>query len=132
MSRSEYYNYIDKHLHINAQRIIDGGKLNMLNLHLHSENFYLHFFNLLYGYELENMNNKLQNVEAIDLIDNKNKIIFQVSATNTKQKIESTLVKNIWKEYIDYTFKFISIAKDASNLRSNTYNNPHEVKFTPT
>ncbi len=131
MSRSVYYDYIDKHLHINAQRIIDGGKLNMLNLHMHSENFYLHFFNLLYGYELENLNDKLQNVEAIDLIDHKNKIIFQVSATSTKRKIESTLSKEIFKQYLDYTFKFISIAKDASELRSSTFKNPHAITFSP-
>ena len=131
MSRALYYDYIDKHLHINAQRIIDGGKLNMLNLHMHSENFYLHFFNLLYDYKLENLNSTLQNAEAIDLIDHKNKIIFQVSATNTKQKIESALKKNIFKQYLNYNFKFISIARDASQLRSNTFNNPHSIAFNP-
>lgn len=69
MNRDIYYNYIEKQLHILAHRIIISGKLNMLHLHLHSENFYLHFFNLLYGYNLKNLNDISQNVEAIDLID---------------------------------------------------------------
>ena len=63
MNRNEYYNYIDGKLHTLAHRITTGGKLNMLSLHMHSENFYLHLFNLLYDYELENLNQSLQNVE---------------------------------------------------------------------
>lgn len=131
MNRTEYYNYIDEKLHVLAHRIITGGKLNMLSLHMHSENFYLHFFNLLYDYVLENLNQILQNVEAIDLVDHTNKIVMQVSSTNTKQKIESALEKNIIQEYSNYTFKFISIAKDASNLRKNTFNNPNSIDFNP-
>jgi len=131
MNRTEYYNYIDEKLHVLAQRITTGGKLNILSLHMHSENFYLHFFNLLFGYKLENLNTFLQNVEAIDLIDNTNKIVIQVSATNTKQKVETTLEKEIIKTYSAYTFKFISIAKDASNLQKNTFRNPHSIFFNP-
>ncbi len=98
---------------------------------MHSENFYLHLFNLLYDYNLENLNQSLQNVEAIDLIDHTNKIVTQVSATNTKSKIESALKKDIVNLYSAYTFKFISIAKDASNLRKNTFINPHSISFNP-
>jgi hypothetical protein len=131
MNRNKYYNYIEEKLHTLANRITTGGKLNMLSLHMHSENFYLHLFNLLHDYELENLNQSLQNVEAIDLIDRTNKIVAQVSATNTKFKIESALKKDIIKKYSDYTFKFISIAKDASNLRKNTFINPHSIFFNP-
>jgi len=105
--------------------------LNILGLHVHSEDFYLHFFNKLYGWNLTNLNHKLQNVEAIDLVDNSSKIIVQVSATSTKEKIESTLQKNILNTYNKYNFKFISISKDASALRKRTYANPHGVTFVP-
>ncbi|WP_298472455.1 ABC-three component system protein [uncultured Maribacter sp.] len=131
MNRSKYFEYIDEKIHTLAHRIQTKGKLNILNLHLHSENFYLHFFNLLYGYELINLNSSAQNVEAIDLIDHKNKIIFQVSATCTKQKIESTLSKDIFKKYNGYNFKFISISIDATDLRTKTFSNPHSVGFNP-
>ncbi|MEH6703527.1 MAG: ABC-three component system protein [Galbibacter orientalis] len=131
MNRSKYFEYIDEKIHVLAHRIQTKGKLNILNLHLHSENFYLHFFNLLYGYDLVNLNSNTQNVEAIDLIDHKNKIIFQVSATCAKQKIESTLSKNIFKKYSGYSFKFISISKDATDLRTKTFSNPHSVSFDP-
>ncbi len=131
MNRTLYFNYIDEKLHVLARRIETKGKLNMLDIHLHSENFYLYFFNLLYGFDLENLNSKLQNVEAIDLIDHKNKIIIQVSATCTKQKVESALEKPILKNYKTYSFKFISISKDATELRKKTFNNPESLVFNP-
>ena len=132
MNRNLYYIFIAKQLHTLSGIIETGGKLNLLDLHVHSENFYRDFFNLLYAYKLENMNSKLQNVEAIDLIDHKNKILIQVSATSIKQKIESALSKNIIKNYNGYTFKFISISKDSSDLRKKNYTNPHSINFTPT
>ena len=131
MNRNLYFNYIEEKLHVLARRIETRGKLNLLDLHLHSENFYLYFFNLLYGFKLENLNSKLQNVEAIDLIDHTNKILIQVSATCTKQKVEAALGKQILEKYKNYTFKFISISKDASKLRNQTFKNPYSITFTP-
>lgn len=131
MNRSQYFNYIEEKLNTLATRIESRGKLNILDFHLHSEDFYLHFFNKLYGWNLINLNKKSQNIEAIDLVDRSSKKIVQVSATNTKEKIESTLQKDIIKTYNEFNFKFISISKDASNLRKKTYANPHDVTFTP-
>jgi benzoyl-CoA reductase/2-hydroxyglutaryl-CoA dehydratase subunit BcrC/BadD/HgdB len=106
------------------------GKLNILDLHLHSENFYLNFFNQLFDWQLQNMNVVKQNVEAIDLIDKTNSIVIQVSSTATKTKIESALSKKL-SSYSGYSFKFISISKDASELRDKTYNTPHDIIFDP-
>ena len=131
MNRSLYFNYISKKFHELSGEIKTRSKLNLLDFHVHSENFYLHFFNLLYGYKLENMNSKLQNVEAIDLIDHQNKVIIQVSATSTKQKIESALSKDIINQHKGYNFKFISISKDASSLRNKKYSNPYLIAFSP-
>ena len=131
MKRSKYFDYIEERLNLLATRIKSRGKLNILNLNVHSENFYLHFFNNLYGWNLNNLNSKLQNVEAIDLVDHSNKLLIQVSATNTKQKIESALIKDIIKKYKGYTFKFISISNDASSLRKMQYKNPYKITFNP-
>ncbi|MBU0534112.1 MAG: SMEK domain-containing protein [Candidatus Omnitrophica bacterium] len=131
MNRTLYFNYIEEKLSTLACRIDSRGKLNILDLHVHSENFYRDFFNKLFGWQLDNLNKKLQNVEAIDLVDHVNKLVIQVSATNTETKIESALAKGIIKKYHDYTFKFISISKDASNLRKKTYTNPHSINFIP-
>ncbi len=114
-----------------ATRINIKGKLNILNLHNHSEDFYLHLFNAIFDYNLVNLNANLQNVEAIDLIDQKNKIFIQVSATATKDKIEDSLKKDSLKKYSGYNFHFISISKEASDLRTKKYLNPHSISFNP-
>lgn len=131
MKRDLYYNYIQERLTTLCTMINTNGKLNMLGLHNHSENFYRDFCNKLYGWNLDNLNTKQQNVEAIDLIDNSSKLIVQVSATNTKQKIESSLKKEIIKKYPSYTFKFIAISKEADKLRKETYINPNGITFNP-
>lgn len=131
MNRNPYFDYIEERLHVLARRIETRGKLNLLDLHLHSENFYLHFFNLMYGFELQNLNTVITNVEAIDLIDHTNKYVIQVSATCSKKKVESALSKESLKDLSDYTFKFISIAKNASNLRKKSFSNPYFINFTP-
>ena len=131
MKRSKYFNYIEEKLTVLATRINSRGKLNILDLNIHSENFYLYLLNELFGWKLENLNKIKKNTEAIDLIDHSNKYVIQVSATSTKAKIESALAKDGIKKYPKYNFKFISISKDASGLRKNTYSNPHSIAFKP-
>ncbi|WP_226409212.1 ABC-three component system protein [Dechloromonas denitrificans] len=130
MERSKYWDLCEYRLSVLCTRIEVRGKLNILNFHNHSENFYLHFLNELYGYKLTNMNEVQQNVEGIDLVDKENKIVIQVSSTATKSKINSALAKDL-SSYKDYSFKFVSICKDASSLRANSYENPHNLIFNP-
>jgi len=130
MNRSKYWDLCEQKLSVLCTSIEVRGKLNILNYHNHSENFYLHFLNELYGYNLKNMNEVQQNVEGIDLLDEENQIVLQVSSTATKTKIDSALTKNL-SAYTGYAFKFISISKDASALRKNTYKNPHKLVFAP-
>jgi len=130
MNRVNYFNYCEERLHVLAYRIEGRGKLNFLELNLHSENFYLHLFNAMFGWNLENLNAVKQNSEAIDLIDKIGRIIIQVSATSTKAKVDSALKKDL-SSYAGYSFKFILIAKDATQLRDKTYANPHKLIFTP-
>ncbi|MCI5165140.1 MAG: hypothetical protein D3903_03355 [Candidatus Electrothrix sp. GM3_4] len=130
MNRQENFNFIEEKLSFLAFRIEMRGGLNILDLNLHSENFYLHFFNLLFDWNLQNLNTVEKNSAGIDLIDTANKIIVQVSATATRQKVESALSKNLSK-YNDYNFKFISISKDAKRLREQTFSNPHNLTFSP-
>ena len=131
MNQSTYFDYIEERICTLATRIDKRGKLNILNLHIHSETFYRDFFNVLFDWKLENLNESKQNVEAIDLIDHQNKVLIQVSATSTKQKIESALSKDIINQHKGYNFKFISISKDASDLKNKKYSNPYSITFSP-
>ncbi|GMU85894.1 MAG: hypothetical protein AMXMBFR48_11360 [Ignavibacteriales bacterium] len=105
--------------------------MNILDINGHSENFYQYLLNEIYGWKLENENLNIQNVESIDLIDKNNKYIVQVSSVATKSKIENSLSKDSIKKYKDYTFKFISISKDADNLRKDLFANPNKINFIP-
>lgn len=131
MNRPNYFNVIEERINLLAIRIISRGRLNILDFHGHSENFYQFLLNEVYGWTVTNENDFKQNVEAIDLIDHTNKFILQVSSTANKQKIESSLSKDSIKTYKGYTFKFVSIARDADELRKQTYINPHGIAFNP-
>lgn len=133
MQRKNYFDYVEEKLAILSIRVKNRGKLNILDVHMHSENFYRDFINLLYGWSLENANNRLQNIEAIDLIDDNVKLIVQVSATATKTKINNSLSKKNIEEYAKrgYTFKFVSIAENADQLRQQKYNNLYNIGFNP-
>lgn len=130
MNRSTYFNSIESRLSLLATRIEMRGGLNLLDMHLHSENFYLHFFKVLFGWELQNLNAVRQNAAGVDLVDTTNNLIVQVSATATKQKIESALAKDL-STYKGYSFKFISISKNAKDLRTKKFSNPHNLIFSP-
>ena len=132
MNRSVWFNYIEEKLGTLAFRINQRGKLNTLDLNIHSETFYADLCNMLFNFQLVNLNQFKQNVEGIDLVDSKNEIIAQVSATCTKQKIEDSLNKNIFSKYGGYKYKFISISKEAGKLRENTFKNPYNMLFDPT
>ena len=131
MERQGYFNYISERLAVLAYRIDMEGQLNILDLHIHAEDFYRDLLCLLFGWSLVNLNSEEQNVEAIDLVDNTNKLIVQVSATNTKEKINHSLSKIDVNVYKCHTFKFISIARSAATLREKSYTIPQGIKFNP-
>ncbi|MCI9036091.1 MAG: SMEK domain-containing protein [Lachnospiraceae bacterium] len=131
MNRSEYFNYIEKKLNILSYRIKNRGKINLLDLNIYSETFFADLMSHLLGYNLKNINQIKQNTEGIDLIDENNKIIAQVSSTCTKQKIENSLAKEIFQVYPDFNFNFIAIVGDADQLRTKAFKNPHKISFNP-
>lgn len=131
MNRAYYYNYIEECLTTLSLRIERRGRLNLLDYNLHAEHLYRDLFNLLFDWKLCNINDIQQNAEAVDLVDVTNKIIIQVSATNTKSKINDALSKIPIPQYNDCTFKFISITKNAKNLKNKTYTAPQGISFSP-
>ncbi|WP_445147539.1 ABC-three component system protein [Dyella sp. Tek66A03] len=130
MERSRIFQACSNRLAILATQVDMLGKLNVLNNHLHCEDFYAELLNLIYGYQLKNMNALEQNADGFDLIDEVAELLLQVSATATKKKVESSLNRDL-ASYKGHGFRFVSISKDASHLRSGTYSNPHDLDFDP-
>lgn len=132
MKRKREFDYIEEQLNILAYRINNRAKQNLLELNIHAENIYCNLINIVFDLELENLNNTYRNIEGIDLIDYKNKVLVQISSTCTKQKIENSLSKNIYSEYKGYRYIFFSISKEISKtIKEHTFNNPFKVNFNP-
>lgn len=131
MKRLVYFEVIERKLSSLGYRIGLLGKINLLNIHNHAEDFYSRFLNEVFGWKLKNLNAKLQNAAGIDLIDTPNKFAVQVSATATKHKVESALAKKTLATYKGFSFKFLSLCQDADGIRSKTFANPHGLIFNP-
>ncbi|WP_010251041.1 ABC-three component system protein [Acetivibrio cellulolyticus] len=133
MKRGIYYNYISEKLMVLMYNIKQNGKLNLNDLNIHVESLFTYLLNVIFNYELINMNSVQQNVESIDLRDDVNKVIVQVSSTSTKQKIENTLIKESLQEYskLNYRIKFMLITDDAGKLKDKKFDNKHNIFFEP-
>ena len=98
LQRQTYINDILNRLSGLASSVKLHGLLNLLDLHVISEDFYLGLLNLIYGWKLRNANSLQQNAPGIDLVDDSNRILVQVTATSTKGKIDHSL-KEIPEKY---------------------------------
>ena len=130
MSRDIYFTKIKTLLNILKGEIKDSGKLNLLDTNVHAENFYRDLLNLIYSWQLQNMNQWNQNAAGGDLWYDDGKIVIQVSSTSTKDKIQSSIDKLSAEQFAGYRFKFLRIDGDVIKLRKELYNT-HDIVFEP-
>jgi tetratricopeptide (TPR) repeat protein len=67
------------------------NSVNLTDLSVHSENFYCALLNRILGCTLKNLNSRVQNATAIDLVDEDRRICVQVTADSSKAKVRSTV-----------------------------------------
>ncbi|UKS53984.1 ABC-three component system protein [Mycoplasma feriruminatoris] len=126
-------NYIDNII-IKLQKIQDEIKAlnsaNLYDINKIAENVLAEILNIIYDWSLINANSIQNNMSGFDLIDYKNKILIQVSTTFTKEKLQSSLNKEIYKDYQGYNFKFLSLIKNTKNNWNiiNPYNLIFDLK----
>ncbi|WFQ94223.1 ABC-three component system protein [Mycoplasma feriruminatoris] len=123
-------NYIDNII-IKLQKIQDEIKAlnsaNLYDINKIAENVLAEILNIIYDWSLINANSIQNNMSGFDLIDYKNKILIQVSTTFTKEKLQSSLNKEIYKDYQGYSFKFLSLIKNTKN--NWNIDNPYNLIF---
>lgn len=101
--RKEYINNIIHSLAWVQSEIQLSGFAALYDNHIVAEDFFCGFLNLLYGYNLTNVNHIVRNAPAIDLADSENRIAVQVTATASQEKVQSTIKKFLKYElYADY------------------------------
>lgn len=125
------FNDIEEKLNFLAYRIKERAKLNLLDINIQTEIFCVDLLNLVYGWNLVDINREKSNAQAIDLIDKTNKIIIQISSIDQKRKIEMSLQASIMLSFQQYTFKYLCLASNADKLRKMKYSNPYNIRFNP-
>lgn len=95
MNRQDYITKIIKLLTRLPKLVESSNKLNLTDANNFSEDFYGNLLNLIYGYNLVNVNAFDQNAVAIDLRDSDNQISIQVTSTSKLIKSKNTVKKFI-------------------------------------
>lgn len=131
MNRNIYVTKIKTLIDILKVEIKDSGKLNLLDINVHVEDFFRDLLNLIYGWQLQNMNQRNLNAAGGDLWYNDDKIVIQVSSTTTKDKIQSSIDKLSAEQFAGYRFKFLRIDGDVIKLRKESYNTHNDIVFNP-
>lgn len=131
MNRDIYVTKIKTLLNILKGEIKDSGKLNLLDINVHAEDFYRDLLNLIYCWQLQNMNQWNQNAAGGDLWYDDGKIVIQVSSTATKDKIQSSIDKLSAEQFAGYRFKFLRIDGDVKKLRKESFNTHDDIAFDP-
>lgn len=95
LTRETYINEIVSRLSYLESTVKCRNSLNLYDIDIHAESFFCELLNLSFGYKLENLNHFQNNFDSIDLGDKENKISVQITAQDTRAKIQGTLDKFI-------------------------------------
>ena len=119
-----------KNLLILKEEINARNKLGYTDLNKSVENFFCKVLNIIYGYDLKNLNEKQENYPGIDLGDLKNSIAYQITSEKTSKKINQTLQEYIDNKYYeDYSQLKIFIVGSKQNSYSINIDTALYFKF---
>lgn len=91
LKREIYLEGIAHSLALLSKEVEIRNAVNLYDINIVAEDFFSGLLNLIYGYELKNINNLEKNAPAIDLYDSKNKVSIQVTSDNDSAKIKHTI-----------------------------------------
>lgn len=132
LNRQIDMNKINRYFAILSSSVEIDAKVHLFDIHTHAEMFFKDLLNLVLDYDLVNINLENMNAEAIDLVDESKKILIQVSSRNDKSKIQTESLDKIDnKKYNGYSFKYVCISRNCSNLKDKDYNLPQGISFSP-
>lgn len=120
--RIKHMENIQQRLAYLKSRVEIAGSLNLTNIHIYAEDFYTDLLNLL-GNSFRNGNADKQNLAYIDLIDDNNKQVIQVTSRNDNKKITETILgffeNSEHPEFQDYSLKLLLISKSAKDYQTD-------------
>lgn len=107
------FDNISRILAITRYDIEQHQLINDQSLNIHGENWFLDIFNNVYNLNLINDNFETSNSPAIDLVDRKDSLAYQITTTRTKEKVENTLKKIKTTPYKNFTLKIFFLLQKA-------------------
>ncbi|QAT39173.1 SMEK domain-containing protein [Clostridium sp. JN-9] len=96
MNKEIYLKNVADSLALLSKQVELLNAVDLYDINIIAEDFFTGLLNLIFGYKLKNTNVVEKNAQAIDLIDEENKISIQVTSDNSSTKIKHTI-----HEYID-------------------------------
>lgn len=105
------------------------AKFNLVSSNVVAESFYAIFFNALYELNLQNLNLVEHNAKSIDLIDDTQNEIVQVTSNNRKNKLLETLKGCDTPKYKGYHLRMIIIARSGNSMKSAKIGKPAHINF---
>ncbi len=120
MNDMEQLDYIRNQLTYIKTKVALDNQLGLHDINKLCEDIFMHILNDIYGWNLKNINLFQENFPAIDLVDDINKIVIQVTSTTTTDKLRETIkkFKNL-TQYTDYQLKIFYI-KDKPSFQKST------------
>src|SRR5205814_7358853 len=94
MNRKDSIDKIAKYLARFVEEVKSYNDMSLYDINIHAENALIPILNAVFDLKLVNVNSlEKKNFPSVDLIDDGNKIAFQVTSTGSIDKIKGTLVK---------------------------------------
>lgn len=124
LARQDYMNNITSKLALLKSKVELTNCINLYDINIHAEDFFCKLLNLVFNYNLINLNTLERNTSSIDLGDDSLKISVQVTSDNSSSKIHKTISKFIEYEYYKtYDRLIIFLLTDKRNYTTqfNTY-----------
>jgi hypothetical protein len=101
MTQKDLLDSIKKHLGRFQAQIKISNANSEYDINIHTENVLIPILNLIFSCDLTNVNYAVgKNAEAIDLLDERKRIAFQVTSTARAEKIRNTLQKFLSSKFI--------------------------------
>jgi hypothetical protein len=116
----EQFEYIKNQLTFIKSKVELDNQLGLLDINKLGENIFMHILNDVYDWNLINANLLQENFPAIDLVDNTNKLVVQVTSTTTTDKLRGTIEKfKALGQYSGYQLKIFYI-KNKPNFQKDS------------
>ncbi len=125
--RQQYLQDISYRLSILSTSVKNANSISLFDVNVVSETFYRDFLNALLSCNLRNVNFETSNTAGVDLRDDLQKIIVQVSSRTDKRKLQDALLHV--GGCVGYSFYYIAIADEPPIRQTSDFLIPHGVGF---